>query len=230
MSARFYWEQPRPQPILATPQRRPRRRQVQRPGWWIGAGLTLLFLGWAAFRVMVRPAWAEQLPPVLAESLALLEVATAFTLVVLWLALWWRWRSGPTYPAFTHVSQLHELSPRAFESFVARLFRQKGYRVARRGGSGDRGVDLELVKPDGKRAIVQCKRYRSKIGPEIARELYGTLIHEGAAHAFLVTTAEISEATRQWAQGKSMTLVDGETLLQIAAELDAPAAAGDSGR
>jgi restriction endonuclease Mrr len=56
------------------------------------------------------------------------------------------------------------------------------------------------------------------------------LIHEGAAHAFLVTTAEISEATRQWAQGKSMTLVDGETLLQIAAELDAPAAAGDSGR
>jgi len=187
----------------------------------------VLFLTWVIYRAAAGPAWAGQLPPVVRESLALLEVAAAFTLVVLWLALWWRWRVAPPPFAFNHVGQLQALSPAAFEGFVARIFRQKGYQVTRRGGRGDRGVDLELLKPDGKRAIVQCKRYRSKIGPEIARELYGTLIHEGAAHAFLVTSAEISQATRRWAQGKSMTLVDGVALLEIAAELYTQTPAGE---
>ncbi len=40
-------------------------------------------------------------------------------------------------------------------------------------------------------------------------------MHEQAAHAFLVTTAEISKATREWTQGKPMTLIDGATLVKI---------------
>ncbi|MCB0000495.1 MAG: restriction endonuclease, partial [Anaerolineales bacterium] len=40
-----------------------------------------------------------------------------------------------------------------------------------------------------------------------------------AAHAFLVTTADISDAAREWAQYKPITLIDGETLVQIATSL-----------
>jgi restriction system protein len=76
-------------------------------------------------------------------------------------------------------------------------------------------VDLELIAPDGRHAIVQCKRYLSTVGEETVRELYGTLLHEQGAHAFLVTTADISAAARQWAEGKPMTLVDGRTLARI---------------
>ena len=47
------------------------------------------------------------------------------------------------------------------------------------------------------------------------RELYGTLIHEKVAHAFLVTTADISDAAREWARGKPMTLIDGKMLVQV---------------
>jgi restriction system protein len=86
-------------------------------------------------------------------------------------------------------------------------------------GSGDLGVDLVITSTGGKRAIAQCKRYRSTIGPDIVRELYGTLMHEGVSHAFLVTTAEISDAAREWARGKPMTLIDGPTLVQIATSL-----------
>jgi restriction system protein len=71
----------------------------------------------------------------------------------------------------------------------------------------------------GKRAIVQCKRYRRPVGPDVVRELYGTLIHERVAHAFLVTTADISNSARQWAAGKPMTLIDGALLVQISARL-----------
>jgi restriction system protein len=114
------------------------------------------------------------------------------------------------------LEDLQRLSPKAFERYVASLFKSKGYRVGIRGGSGDLGVDLELAGMRGRRAIVQCKRYQNTIGAEIIRELYGTLIHEGVHWAFLVTTAEISDAARQWAEGKPITLIDGAMLLDVA--------------
>jgi restriction system protein len=89
-----------------------------------------------------------------------------------------------------------------------------------RGRSGDHGVDLELTAPDRRHAIVQCKRYRDTVGEEIVRSLFGTMLHETAYHAFLVTTADISEAARIWAAGKPLTLIDGPTLVQIATSLE----------
>jgi restriction system protein len=89
-----------------------------------------------------------------------------------------------------------------------------------RGRSGDHGVDLELSGAGGRRAIVQCKRYRDTVGEEVVRGLFGTMLHETAHHAFLVTTADISEAARSWAAGKPMTLIDGTTLVEIAAAID----------
>jgi hypothetical protein len=106
--------------------------------------------------------------------------------------------------------------PVIFEKFVAHLFRQRGYQVKRRGGRGDHGVDLEMRQANGKKAVVQCKRYSSNVGPDVVRELFGVLIHERAAHAFLVTSADISASARQWASDKPMTLIDGEALLKLA--------------
>lgn len=164
-----------------------------------------------------------QLPPLLSELLRLAEIGWLATLVVLWGLVWWRGRQEALRPFVPlTLEQLYNLHPADFERYVARLFRQKGYRVHVRGRSGDLGVDLVLIRPGGKRAIVQCKRYRNTLGPEIVRELFGTLIHEGVSHAFLVTTAEISESAREWARGKPMTLIDGRTLVEIAQSLHVP--------
>ena len=155
------------------------------------------------------------------EFLDLLQGASVATLVFIWLILLWRsYRRQPqtAVPILT-VAELYALSPGDFEVYVGQLFRQKGYRVKLRGGSGDLGVDVELRKRDGKKAVVQCKRYRTTVGSETVRDLYGTLIHERAAHAFLVTTADISDAAREWAQYKPITLIDGETLVRIATSL-----------
>ncbi len=113
------------------------------------------------------------------------------------------------------LDELYDLSPQEFEQYVARLFRKKGYTVTHRGRSGDKGVDLELERTGGKRAIVQCKRYRRPVGPEVVRELFGTLVHERVSHAFLVTTANISKSAREWTQDKPMTLIDGSLLIQV---------------
>ena len=203
------------QPVKITP-----TAEATQQGIYLALALSLLLGLWLAVRWLVQPAWLNHLPPTWQEALDLSEVAGLFTLSFLWTVLWWRERpSASASPSAMDVPALHTLSPRQFEEFVAALFRRKGYLVQQRGGSGDAGVDLEIMQPGGKRAIAQCKRYRSAIGPDIVRELYGTLIHEQAAHAFLVTTADISDAAREWAKGKPMTLIDGQTVVQLTAVL-----------
>jgi restriction system protein len=172
-------------------------------------------------RWVAQPAWLNGLPLLFQEGLGLLEAATALTIAFLWIGLTWGWGQAAPVDQLAALSpaQFYSLSPRAFERYVALLFERKGYQVIHRGRSGDHGVDLELIAHDGRHAIVQCKRYLSTVGEETVRELYGTLLHEGSAHAFLVTTADISAAARQWAEGKPITLVDGRTLATISARL-----------
>jgi hypothetical protein len=207
----------------------PIRPRAWHKGWLIISGLTGLLFFWLAYRWLVAPAWLQWLPPLLRESMILLEMGSAFTLAFLWLALWGqhlRQRKGkkgvntavftpfPNQPA--NRLDLYQMDPITFEKFVAHLFRQRGYQVKRRGGRGDHGVDLEICQANGKKAVVQCKRYTNTVGPDVVRELFGTLIHERAAHAFLVTSADISASARQWASDKPMTLIDGQALLGLA--------------
>lgn len=207
------------------PRQGDRLGRAYRVGLVIIGGLTAWWLGWLLYRWLVDPGWLTALPDVLTELVLLAETAGGFTLAFLWGGLgfhyWRRSRLAEMRARIPGMSRekLYSLSPKAFERYVAGLFRQKGYRVVVRGRSGDLGVDLELTDAHSRRAIVQCKRYRDTVGAEVVRELYGTLIHERVAHAFLVTTADISEAAREWARGKPMTLIDGGTLVEIATAL-----------
>ncbi len=196
---------------------RPARRPVGRT--LIGL-LTAVYLFWLVIRIASQPAWLAGLPSVLMELLHLAELAGFVTLALVWGVVWWRGSRGTAVAVQPlDIDQLYSLTPYEFEQYVARLFRRKGYSVNLRGRSGDHGVDLLVRQPGGKKAIVQCKRYRKSVGPDVVRELYGTLIHERVSHAFLVTTADISDSAREWAQGKPMTLIDGRALAHIAAML-----------
>lgn len=188
--------------------------------WMLIAIAAILLLFWLVYHYLVQPNWIARLPSLLDELLFLFEAASALTLGIVVALLWWRQRRPSSSLAALSVEEMVALSPAAFEQYVAALFRRKGYRVKLRGRSGDRGVDLELTRIGGRRAIVQCKRYRHTIGPDIVRELFGTMIHERVHHAFLVTTADISDAARQWATHKPMTLIDGPTLVDIASSLN----------
>mgnify|MGYP001443781586 CR=1 FL=1 len=222
MIARFDW-QISPRSAAHRPAAQPKLSH-QMTGLLLG-GLTAVFLLWLLLHYAIWSDWFALWPRPLEDTLRLLEASGIVTLTLLWLVWGWQLVSKrPSLPpaitpAVPTVEELYALSPAQFEAYVAQLFRRKGYKVKLRGRSGDRGVDLELIRPGGKRAIVQCKRYQHTVGPDIVRELYGTLIHEKVAHAFLVTTAEISDSAREWALGKPMTLVDGALLVEVAGAL-----------
>ncbi len=196
------------------------RRRVNKLIWFLSL-LSGVFVLWVLWRYGVAADALAQAPAGLLDLLGLLTGAGLLTLIALWLVAGWQWAAlqrDVRRPAMT-IEQLYALSPRAFEHYVAELFERRGYTVEVRGRAGDLGVDLVLSRLDGRRAIVQCKRYRHAIGPEIVRELFGTMVHERAAHGFLVTTAAITEAARSWAADKPITLIDGPALAGLSDDL-----------
>ena len=60
--------------------------------------------------------------------------------------------------------EIHYMSGPEFERFMADLLRQKGYEVEETPLSGDQGVDLVLPDLDGKRVVIQLKRWTGPVG------------------------------------------------------------------
>jgi restriction system protein len=121
------------------------------------------------------------------------------------------------------------MDPIAFEDLVALLFRRRGLDVMTTARSGDEGVDVVAVDPDpvrGGKIVIQVKRYKSTIPPAVVRELYGTVVAQGATKGILVTTAGFGPGSREFAANKPLGLVDGPELLRLLREQDIPARIG----
>lgn len=115
------------------------------------------------------------------------------------------------------LEELHAMPPQEFEVFVAEVFRKQGFRVWDVRFQADHGVDLQLITPDGIPAVAQIKRYADSVGEPAVRDLYGTMINAGARRAYLINTGGFSRPAQEWVRDKPIHLIDGRTLLTMAA-------------
>jgi restriction system protein len=109
-----------------------------------------------------------------------------------------------------------------FEHLVRELFERE---FASRGGevkvtrsSGDGGVDAVAFDPDpitGGKIVIQAKRYTKTVGVSAVRDLYGTLMSEGATKGILVTTADYGPDAHKFAADKPISLLNGANLLHL---------------
>lgn len=114
------------------------------------------------------------------------------------------------------ANALEKMTWREFEGLVAESFRQQGYRVYERGGDGpDGGVDLELHMGSDK-YLVQCKQWKvGKVGVATVRELYGVMAAERAVGGFVVASGAFTDDAKEFAEGRSISLVDARRLRAI---------------
>ncbi|MFE3518579.1 restriction endonuclease [Streptomyces sp. NPDC059166] len=95
------------------------------------------------------------------------------------------------------------MDPYAFEEAVAALCRRDGCPDAEVvGGAGDLGADVIATTPDGRRLVVQCKRYTAdnKVGSQDLQRFGGTCyaVH-GADVAVVVTTSDFTAPALEYA-------------------------------
>ena len=89
---------------------------------------------------------------------------------------------------------------------MASVFAALGYAVVRTPFRGDHGIALN-VESQGERAIVHCKHGPAgAVGEPVLRDLYGTLHHDTAQTAYLVTTSSATPAARGWAKDKPIQI------------------------
>jgi len=100
----------------------------------------------------------------------------------------------------------------------AKEFSQEGVEVKITQASRDRGVDAIAYDPDpirGGKFVIQAKRYTAVVEVSAVRDLYGTILNEGANRGILVTTAKYGAEAYNFAKDKNITLIDGSKLLGL---------------
>jgi restriction system protein len=109
-----------------------------------------------------------------------------------------------------------------FEHLIRELFEeeftQSGGEVKVTQASRDGGVDAVAFDPDpirGGKIVIQAKRYTNTVGVSAVRDLYGTVMNEGATKGILVTTSEYGPDAYEFARGKPLTLLSGGNLLSL---------------
>lgn len=118
----------------------------------------------------------------------------------------------------TGIDSIRDMSWQDFELLVGEAFRRKGFEVRENGGGGaDGGIDLVLTK-NGKKSIVQCKRWKTfSIGVPLIRELYGVMTSERANDCIFVSSGNYTAEARLFAENKPIWLIDGTELLEMVA-------------
>ncbi len=84
--------------------------------------------------------------------------------------------------------------------------------------SRDRGVDAVIFDPDpirGGKIILQAKRYTNTVGADAVRDLYGTVVKEGANKGILITTSDFGPDSYEYVKGLPVTLLSGGNLVQL---------------
>ena len=113
---------------------------------------------------------------------------------------------------------LMDLDPFEFENLVSNLFSKMGLETKQTRSSKDGGVDAIAFDSRpilGGKIVIQAKRYKNTVGVSAARDLYGTMINEGASKGILVTTSSYGPDTFEFSKDKPIELIDGGGLLYL---------------
>lgn len=109
-----------------------------------------------------------------------------------------------------------------FEHLIRELFEKEfnnsGGEVRITRASKDGGVDAVAFDPDpirGGKIVIQAKRYTNVVGVSAVRDLYGTVMNEGATKGILVSTADFGPDAYSFAKDKPLSLLNGNNLLHL---------------
>ncbi|MEW2085129.1 restriction endonuclease [Streptomyces sp. NPDC005283] len=109
------------------------------------------------------------------------------------------------------------MDPVGFEQAIAALCERDGCEdVEVVGGAGDLGADVLATTPDGRRVVIQCKRYGpvNKVGSQEVQRFGGTCFAVHEAHvAAVVTTGEFTQPAADYAEQCGIGCVDHERLV-----------------
>jgi len=118
---------------------------------------------------------------------------------------------------------LASMNPRDFESLIAKLFEDKGYKVNTTEEEPDKGFDFVIESPKQKGLImVEAKKMnkQSKISVETVRRLMSAIPFIGGATGLLISTSGFTSAALALGAASSIAMKTLEDILRAKSEKD----------
>lgn len=170
-----------------------------RSPWWISAAIALFLI--AGAKVLPNPALAA----------ALLFAALPF--VVLAAIAGWKQRHVPSSARVEQTANaVRAMSWQTFSAVLHEGFRQDGCNVTRLTGEQ---ADFALQRKD-RLAVVSAKRWKaSRVGVQALRELSAARLARGAHEGIYVTTGEVSEQARAYANTNQIRFCTEQELARL---------------
>lgn len=144
-------------------------------------------------------------------------VSVAFILAMIFLGVWVISRQKNTQSVPTlkiYETDPLSLSPIEYEEYCAKLLKSAGWAVSTTKASGDQGADV-VAELRGIRAVVQCKRYGSKVGNHAVQEAVAAKAHYSAHIAVVVCPLGYTRAANELAKSNRTILLGHNDLANL---------------
>lgn len=112
------------------------------------------------------------------------------------------------------IHDVDAMSGSEFEAFLANHFARRGYRAEQTPASGDYGADVVLEDVQGRRIVVQAKRYSGSVGNDAVMAVVASKATYRATHAMVITNAQFTRAAMKQAADNGVELWDRERLIR----------------
>jgi restriction system protein len=110
------------------------------------------------------------------------------------------------------ILEIDHMPGRTFEEYLQVLLKMRGYSVVLTPASGDYGADLVLTA-NGKKIVVQAKRYKKKVGVKAVQEVVSAKGHYLADECWVITNSYFTEQAKKLAQSNQVILIDRKKLM-----------------
>jgi restriction system protein len=113
-------------------------------------------------------------------------------------------------------SYLRKINPNTFEELLLTSFEKKGYKVTRnRRYSGDGGFDGIINEQNGKKILIQAKRYKGLVNGGHIRNFSKLVEKKGAHKGYFIHTGRTSVENLQKAKGSNIEIISGQKLINL---------------
>jgi HJR/Mrr/RecB family endonuclease len=130
------------------------------------------------------------------------------------------WKKINTIGVNTTIDEIIEkLSPTEFEHYVAKLYREKGFRAKVTPPVNDGGKDIIMWK-NGKKYVVEAKRYnRDKKVTRPEMQKFESAARYEKAKGIFVTTSTYTPQAKEYAKDCNIEIINGYKLTQMINEI-----------
>ena len=108
----------------------------------------------------------------------------------------------------------NSLTGHEFEEALAQMFRKNGYLATVCAPGGDGGIDIILNK-ENDITLVQCKAHKNPVGPSVARDFYGTLIHNNATKGLVASLSGFTSGFYEFIKDKPISIITLDDIIKM---------------